>query len=63
MIGSRAVVAKVICPPLPLRGVETSVPTGMYFQSSCAFDRRNVSSVLAAVGGRRVTPINSRNFT
>ena len=55
--------AKVICSPLALRGVETCVPAGMSGWFGCAFERRNVSSVLAAVGGRSVTPSSSRNFT
>src|SRR5438270_13505905 len=49
-------------PTASVRGVATSTPRGTTTGFGCGADNQNVTDVLAAVGGKRWTPISSRNL-
>jgi hypothetical protein len=56
-------VLKMIAGSPSVRSVATCVPTGTDTAFCCAADNQKVTSVRAATGGNRRTPISSRNFT
>ena len=62
MIGSSSVVAKTMASSVSVRTVATCVAGGMRTTSGWGPASQNVTSVRAAVGGKRVTPISSRNL-
>jgi hypothetical protein len=63
MIRRSSTTEKVIASSASVRIVATSVPTGTPSSVGWGADSQNVTSASAAVGGRRRTPISSRNFT
>jgi hypothetical protein len=62
-IGRSSTVAKTIASSVSVRTVATCVPVGIRTTSGCGADSQNVTCERAAVGGKRLTPISSRNFT
>ncbi len=62
-MGSSRVVLNTIATSVWVRTVATWVPTGMRTVSGCGADSQKVTSARAAVGGKRRTPMSSRNFT
>ena len=63
MIGRSSVVANAIASDVSVRSVATCVPALIVTVSGCGAASQKVTCVRAAVGGNRLTPISSRNFT
>ena len=55
--------AKTIASSVSVRTVATCVPVGIRTTSGWGADSQNVTFERAAVGGKRLTPISSRNLT
>ena len=62
-IGRSSVVLKTIGGCSPVRTVATWVPAGMVTVAGCGAESQNVTGACAAVGGKRRTPMSSRNLT
>ena len=56
-------VVKTIASSVSVRIVATCVPPAIRTASGCGAESQNVTSPRAAVGGKRRTPISSRNLT
>ena len=63
MIGRSSTVAKTIASSVSVRIVAACVPVGIRTTSGCGAESQNVTWPRAAVGGKRLTPISSRNLT
>ena len=63
MIGRSSTVANTIASSVSVRTVATCVPAAIVIMSGCGAESQNVTGVRAAVGGKRLTPISSRNLT
>lgn len=63
MIARSSVVANAIASDVSVRSVATWVPALIVTVVGCGAASQNVTVVRAAVGGKRLTPMSSRNLT
>ncbi len=62
-IGRSSVVANTIASDVSVRTVATCVEAAIVTTSGWGAESQKVTDVRAAVGGNRLTPMSSRNFT